>query len=77
MATGATAQPAGDLTLDLVDGRINAPRASGAVDDNEIVVAYQDVRSWLIRAESHTRDAMNYANALSNAPAREAEIAGA
>ena len=65
---------AAELTLQLVASRISTLRASGAENTDETLKTYETTRSWLNRAASQNRNAVNYLAALESAPRREAEI---
>ena len=62
------------LDAGLVDARLNVLRDGGAGDDNETVIAYAQVRSWLDQAAAHDSDAEAYNEALTEAPGLEAEL---
>lgn len=68
------AQTAGELSTDLVDNRLSALRDAGATDENETVRTYTEARGFLVQAESQTKDAATFIEALTSAPAQEAEI---
>jgi len=70
----ATAQSESILSTTLVDQRLDALRESGSASDSEIVTTYEAVKSLLVEAESHQRDAAQYLEAMTTAPQREAEI---
>jgi potassium efflux system protein len=70
----ASAQPALELTPELIDRRVATLRADGVADDAETLLAYEAAKAQLSQAESHERDAINYAAALTSAVQREAEI---
>ena len=68
------AQSAGELTIDLIDHRLGALRGAGADDQDETVRTYTETRGLLIQAESRVRDAATHTEALTTAPAQEAEV---
>ncbi len=70
----AEGQQAGILTVELVDQRIASLQAGGAVESNEALATYKQVKTLLNQADSHTRDAAAYVEALASSPRREAEI---
>jgi len=67
------AQPA-DLTLDLVDARLEILRNSAAANTDEIIQAYEIARTRLDDVASFDRDTARYVDALSSAEKLEAEI---
>jgi potassium efflux system protein len=69
----AAAQPPA-LTVDLVDQRITTLRASGTPGDNETLTTYEQARALLNEADSYAREAAAFAESLTSAPQREAEI---
>ena len=72
--TSAVLAESADLTPDLIDARLSILRASGMRDTDETLRAYETAQDWLNQAASHSRDADNYADALTSAPKREAEV---
>ncbi len=63
-----------DLTLGLVDARLEILRDSGAASTDEMIQAYEVARNRLNDAASFNRDAARYVDALSSAPRRQTEI---
>ncbi len=63
-----------DLTLSLIDARLESLRISGTARTDEKIQAYEAVRNRLIDAESFNRDTARYVDLLSSAPRRQAEI---
>ena len=53
----AAAQQGSQLTLELIDQRINALRDGGAADGSEPLTIYQSTRTLLTQEESFLRDA--------------------
>jgi potassium efflux system protein len=74
LASVAAAQTPSGLTVELVDQRIAALRASGTPSDNTTLTTYEQVRGFLNDAGSYAREAATYVEALTSAPQREAEI---
>jgi potassium efflux system protein len=73
-AQGAAAQSSTGLTVELVDQRIAVLRAGGTQSDNLTLTTYEQARALLNEADSYVREAATYAESLTSAPQREAEI---
>ena len=73
-AQGVAAQASTGLTVELVDQRIAALRASGTPSDNAMLTTYEQTRALLNEADAHAREAATYVESLTSAPQREAEI---
>jgi len=72
---GATvAQAPSSLTVELVDQRIATLRAGGTPNDNTTLTTYEQARSFLNDAGSYAQEVATYAESLTSAPQREAEI---
>jgi potassium efflux system protein len=69
-----SAQANNEITIELIDLRLQQLSKSGSNQEDEIVNAYQTARNWLDTAASHERDATNYLDALKNAAERKEEI---
>ena len=65
---------AAEVTPDLVEARLDALRAGGAGDADELLNAYETAQDWFVKATSHSLDADNYLDAMALAPEREREI---
>jgi len=63
-----------DLTLELIDARLQIIREDGRVPEDEILRGYEVARTRLIDAASFDRDAARYVGALTSSSQREAEI---
>jgi potassium efflux system protein len=74
LPSSASAQDAATLTTDLVDQRINTLKAQGAEDDNDQVVAYNQVRTLLDQAQGYSADYQNYVQSMSEAPQQTQQI---
>jgi len=70
----AVAQQGSQLTLELIDQRINTLRDGGAADGSEPLTIYESTRTLLTQEESFLRDAANYEVALTAEPEREEAI---
>ena len=74
LAGTSVAQQNQQLTLDLVEQRINTLREGGAVDGSEPLAIYENTRTLLTQEESFIRDAATYEASLTAEPEREAAI---
>lgn len=70
----AVAQQGSDLTLELIDQRINSLRDGGAADDSEPLSIYESTRTLLTQEETFLRDAATFEESLTAEPEREAAI---
>jgi potassium efflux system protein len=70
----AVAQQVSDLTLELIDQRINTLRDAGAADDSEPLSIYESTRTLLTQEETFLRDAATFGESLTAEPEREAAI---
>ncbi|MBT8147425.1 MAG: mechanosensitive ion channel [Gammaproteobacteria bacterium] len=68
------AQQGSQLTLELIDQRINTLREGGAADGSEPLTIYESARTLLTQEESFLRDAANYEASLTAEPEREEAI---
>ena len=68
------AQQVSDLTVELIDQRINTLRDAGAADDSEPLSIYDSTRTLLTQEESFLRDAATFEESLTAEPEREAAI---
>lgn len=59
-----------ELTVDLVNARIDAIQASGNPDES-IEAAYEEARAFLIEAQASDQQAEDYSRALTTAPAQQ------
>ncbi|MEM8562442.1 MAG: hypothetical protein AAGF57_09430, partial [Pseudomonadota bacterium] len=69
-----TAQEDMQLTTKIVQQRLDALKERGVADDGEIVVAYEEVKDLLVKAQSQQREAAGYLQSLTTAPQEEADI---
>ncbi len=73
-AQSVAAQSSTGLTVALVDQRIAVLRGGGTPSDNATLTTYEQARAFLNEADSFAREATTYAESLTSAPQREAEI---
>jgi len=70
----AVAQQGSQLTLELIDQRIDTLRDGGAADGSEPLTIYESTRTLLTQEESFLRDAATYEASLTAEPEREETI---